>query len=147
MKKNTTKIRTYGELIQLPTFKERFEYLRLDGVVGEQTFGAQRYLNQKFYQKSPEWKRIRRKVIMRDMGRDMALEGYDIFGTIIVHHLNPITLDDINNLTDLLLNPDYLVCVKPSTHNAIHYGDETVLRTNVVVERKPNDTCPWRKQI
>ena len=137
-------MKTYGELIALPTFEERFNYLKLDSQVAKETFGVERYLNQRFYQKSPEWRRVRRAVIIRDMGRDMALEGYDIHGKIIIHHINPIEPEDIYTLSKRLMDMDNLVCVKPSTHNAIHYGDETILRTNVVVERKPNDTCPWK---
>lgn len=138
------RIRTYGELISFPTFEERFNYLRLDSRVGEETFGVERYLNQRFYQKSLEWERIRREVIIRDMGCDLALPGHDIFGTIVVHHMNPITSKDIMLVSERLLDPNHLVCVKPETHRAIHYGDETILRTNTIVERKPNDTCPWK---
>lgn len=135
--------KTYSELITLPTFEERFRYLKLDGYVGEATFGFNRYLNQKFY-RSDEWKKIRDEVIVRDLGCDLALDGYEIHGGIIIHHMNPITPSDILYKTDLLLNPEYLVCVKNTTHNAIHFGDETILRTNQVIDRRPNDTCPWR---
>lgn len=136
--------RSYTELLTLPTFEERFRYLQLDGIVGVETFGADRYLNQKFYHKSPEWKRVRREVIIRDMGCDLGLEGYEIHGMILIHHMNPITPDDIRFMTDALLNPEYLICTKAATHNAIHYGDDTILRSNIVTERKPNDTCPWK---
>lgn len=135
-------IRRYSELIRIPTFEERFEYLRLDGQVGADTFGSDRYLNQIFY-KSPEWKKIRDEIIIRDQCCDLAMPGYDIYGPVLIHHLNPITKEDILSRTDLLLNPEYLVCTIQSTHNAIHYGDVNLLITNPV-ERKPNDTCPWK---
>ncbi|MEJ8753856.1 hypothetical protein [Coprococcus sp. HCN-4056] len=135
-------IRRYSELIQIPTFEERFEYLRLDGQVGADTFGSDRYLNQIFY-KSPEWKKIRDEIIIRDQCCDLAMPGYDIHGPVLIHHLNPITKADILSRTDLLLNPEYLVCTIQSTHNAIHYGDVNLLITNPI-ERKPNDTCPWK---
>lgn len=135
-------IRRYSELIQIPTFEERFEYLRLDGQVGVDTFGSDRYLNQIFY-KSPEWKKIRDEIIIRDQCCDLAMPGYDIYGPVLIHHLNPITKEDILSRTDLLLNPEYLVCTIQSTHNAIHYGDVNLLITNPI-ERKPNDTCPWK---
>ena len=134
-------IRRYSELIQIPTFEERFEYLRLDGQVGADTFGSDRYLNQIFY-KSPEWKKIRDEIIIRDQCCDLAMPGYDIYGPVLIHHLNPITKEDILSRTDLLLNPEYLICTIQSTHNAIHYGDANLLITNPI-ERKPNDTCPW----
>lgn len=135
-------IRRYSELIQIPTFEERFEYLRLDGQVGADTFGSDRYLNQIFY-KSPEWKKIRDEIIIRDQCCDLAMSGYAIHGPVLIHHLNPITKEDILSRTDLLLNPEYLVCTIQSTHNAIHYGDANLLITNPI-ERKPNDTCPWK---
>lgn len=136
-------MRTYSELITLPTFEERFNYLRLDSRVGDVTFGCERYLNQRFY-RSTEWKQLRDKIIVRDMGCDMALPGFEIHSPIYIHHMNPINTKDIYEMTDYLMNPEYLVCVKYTTHNAIHYGDETIIRTNVVTERRPNDTCPWR---
>lgn len=135
-------IRRYSELIKLPTFEERFRYLRLDGQVGADTFGSDRYINQIFY-KSPEWKKIRDEIIIRDQCCDLAMPGYDIHGPVLIHHLNPITKEDILSRTDLLLNPEYLVCTIQSTHNAIHYGDVNLLITNPI-ERKPNDTCPWK---
>lgn len=138
------KIRTYSELIKLPTFMERFNYLSLKGIVAEETFGFDRYLNQKFY-RSSEWRRLRNKIIVRDNGCDLGVAGYDIFEKIVIHHMNPLRLNDIVNSTDFLMNPEYLICVRPITHNAIHYGDESLLMANEVVERKPNDTCPWRK--
>lgn len=139
-----TNIRTYSELITIPTFEERYEYLRLDGRVGEETFGFDRYLNQAFYQRSQEWKRIRDFVIIRDNGCDLGIEGREIRGKILVHHMNPITKDDILKQSKFLLDPEYLICTLKSTHDAIHYGDENLLMTGPV-ERKPNDTCPWRK--
>ena len=115
-------IRTYTELMKLKTFKERFEYLKLSGVVGQDTFGYDRYLNQQFY-KSKAWKRIRDQVIIRDNGCDLGIEDRDINSRIYVHHMNPITKSDILNMTDMLLDPEYLICVSKNTHDAIHYGD------------------------
>lgn len=135
-------IRTYHELIALPTFKERFEYLKLSGSVGKQTFGFERYLNQKFYQ-SVEWRQLRDKIITRDRGCDLAMDGYDIVGRIYIHHMNPIKVDDIREATEYLLNPDYLITTTHGTHNAIHYGDGSLIVTEPI-ERKPNDTCPWK---
>lgn len=137
-------IRTYSELSKLSTFEERFEYLRLDGIVGEETFGFDRYLNQQFYQNDIEWKQVRRFVIMRDLGCDLGIEDREIPGKIIVHHMNPITKDDLINRTKFLLDPEYLICTLKSTHDAIHYGDENLLMKGPV-ERTKNDTCPWRK--
>lgn len=137
-------IRTYSELITLPTFGERFEYLKLNGVVGEDTFGKNRFLNQLFYQDHPKWKAVRREVINRDLGWDLGVEGIYIPGMIIVHHMNPITLDDLENESDFLLNPEYLISTSHNTHNAIHYGDVRLLIT-APVERTKNDTCPWRR--
>lgn len=136
-------MKTYSELITFPTFKERYDYLRLGGAVGQDTFGFDRYLNQKFYH-SKEWAQIRRDVIIRDEGRDLAMEGYEIQNGLYIHHMNPIRKEDIVRATELLLNPEYLVCVSFSTHQAIHYGDEKLL-PQLPVERRPNDTCPWRQ--
>lgn len=136
-------IKKYSELIALPTFEERFEYLRLDGSVGEQTFGFDRYINQLFYQ-SYEWKKIRDFVIIRDNGCDLGVEGHDIGGKILIHHMNPITVDDIQNRSEFLLNPDYLISTTHITHNAIHYGDERLLAKGPI-ERTKYDTCPWRR--
>ena len=138
----TTNIRTYSELVQLPTFEERFDYLRLDGVVGKDTFGFDRYLNQQFY-RSSEWKRIRNRVIVRDNGCDLGIDGYEIHGSILIHHINPISIEDLQHMSDLLMNPEYLICVSHRTHNAIHYGDESLIVT-APIERRQNDTCPWR---
>lgn len=135
-------IRTYSDLIKLPTFEERYLYLKLDGVVGEDTFGFARYLNQAFY-RSPEWRKIRRDVIIRDNGCDMALEDEPIVGRIYVHHLNPITPEDLENRSPKLFDMENLVSVSYNTHQAITYGiDSLVHRQNI--ERAPNDTCPWR---
>lgn len=135
-------IKTYSELILLPTFEERFKYLQLNGRVGDDTFGFDRYINQKFY-RSAEWKRIRDYIIIRDNGCDLAVDGYEIHGRILIHHMNPITISDIKFSTEYLMNPDYLICVTHSTHNAIHYGDEKQIITGPVVRTK-NDTCPWK---
>lgn len=135
-------IRTYNELILLPTFKERFEYLKLSGRVGEETFGFDRWINQKFY-RSAEWKHVRDQVIIRDNGCDLGVEGREIYGKILIHHMNPITKKDILDRTDLLLNPMYLISVTKQTHDAIHYSDESILMNDPIV-RSRNDTCPWR---
>lgn len=136
-------IKTYSELIQIPSFEERFEYLKLDGNVGEDTFGFDRWMNQIFY-RSPEWKRIRDEVIIRDNGCDLAMPGHEIYGRILIHHMNPISVDDIERRTDLLLNPEYLISTLHRTHNAIHYGDKSLLPQGLIV-RTPNDTCPWKR--
>lgn len=141
--KTMTTIKTYSELITLPTFRERYQYLRLDGSVGQDTFGFDRYMNQVFY-RSREWKAIRDYVIIRDNGCDLGVEGYEIGSKIIIHHMNPITVRDIENESAFLLNPEYLICTMHNTHNAIHYGDETLLVTEPI-ERTLHDTCPWRK--
>ena len=135
-------IKTYSELILLPTFEERFRYLKLNGRIGEETFGLDRYLNQIFYT-SDEWRKVRRDVIVRDNGCDLGVLDREIHGLITVHHLNPISVEDILNRTEILLNPEYLICVSDLTHKAIHYGDERLLIT-APVERRPNDMCPWR---
>ena len=142
MTTNTTSIRTYSELITLPTFEERFKYLQLNGSVGKDTFGFDRYVNQNFY-RSKEWKRVRDFVILRDNGCDLAADGYVIYGKIIIHHMNPITVKDIESVTDYLMNPEYLICTTHSTHNAIHYSDGSLLMM-LPTERRKNDTCPWR---
>ena len=138
-----TIIRTYSELSKLKTFEERYRYLRLNGKVGEETFGFDRWLNQRFY-KDPEWLSIRDKVIIRDNGCDLGIKDRKITGRIIVHHMNPITKEDILRRSDFLLNPDYLICTVKNTHDAIHYGDDSLL-INEFVERSRNDTCPWRR--
>lgn len=135
--------RCYSELIALPTFEERYRYLRLKGNVGVDTFGFDRYLNQQFY-RSIEWKRIRDEVIVRDNGCDLGIEDRVIYGKILIHHMNPITEKDIIYRTDALMNPEFLICVTHRTHNAIHYGDESLLITAPIV-RTQYDTCPWKR--
>ena len=135
-------IRTYSELITIPTFEERFEYLQLKGSVGKDTFGYDRYLNQVLY-RSPEWKRLRNQIIIRDCGCDLACDGYDVYGKVLIHHLNPITVEDVLARSRKVFDPDNLVCVSHNTHNAIHYGDVDLLVTGPIIRTK-NDTCPWR---
>lgn len=142
MRRIMMSIKTYSELIALPTFEERYEYLRLNGRVGEDTFGFDRYLNQNFY-RSAEWRRIRDRVIVRDNGCDLAIDDRIIYGKILIHHMNPITDKDLFNLSDILLDPEYLICVSHNTHNAIHYGDGERLVKDPIVRTK-NDTCPWK---
>ena len=136
-------IRTYSELILLPTFDDRYQYLRLSGTVGEETFGFDRYLNQMFY-KSKEWKHIRNEVIIRDNGCDLGVPGREIYGKILIHHMNPIRKDDILRRSEYLLDPEYLICTVKNTHDAIHYGDEGLL-IRMPKARTKNDTCPWRR--
>lgn len=136
-------IRTYSELITLPTFEERFAYLQLNGKVGQDTFGFDRYLNQMFY-KSKEWKKVRNHIIVRDYGCDLGIEGREIRGNILIHHINPIEKDDITNSTIYLLDPEFLICTSKNTHDAIHYGNEELLIKDPIGRRK-NDTCPWKK--
>lgn len=135
-------IRTYSELITIPTFEERFEYLQLKGSVGKDTFGYDRYLNQVLY-RSPEWKRLRNQIIIRDGGCDLACDGYDIYDKVLIHHLNPITVEDVLARSRKVFDPDNLVCVSHNTHNAIHYGDMDLLVAGPIIRTK-NDTCPWR---
>ena len=135
-------IKTYSELITIPTFAERVEYLKLSGIVGQDTFGYDRYLNQIFYT-SPEWRRLRRDLIIRDNGCDLGIDDRMIYGQVFIHHMNPILLTDIQSRSDYLLNPDYLICTSFQTHNAIHYGDVNIV-LNESIERRKNDTCPWR---
>lgn len=137
-------IRTYSELITLPTFEERYKYLRIGGKVGEETFGFDRYLNQIFY-KSPEWLALRDEIIVRDLGCDLGIPGREILGRrILIHHMNPIRIEDIIYRSEFLLNPEYLITTVKSTHDAIHYGKEDPL-LYVTFERCKNDTCPWKK--
>lgn len=143
MSMKTKIIRTYSELITFDTFEDRFKYLQLNGQVCYETFGSNRYVNQALY-RSKEWKCFRDKIIIRDNGCDLGVEGYEIHTHIIIHHLNPITLDDIVNRNPCIFDPDNAICTKLSTHNAIHYGDESLLIT-VPIERTKNDTCPWRR--
>lgn len=138
------KLRCYSDLIQYSTFEDRLHYLELHGIVGEDTFGFDRYINQKFY-KSPEWRQVRDFVIVRDNGCDLGVKGYDIGDRIIVHHMNPLTLDDISNSSDFLLNPEYLICVSKETHDIIHYGfsSDRYSKSKEPVDRKPGDTKLW----
>ena len=135
--------RTYTELSKLKTFDERFKYLMLKGKIGIESFGYDRYLNQIFY-KSPQWKKLRNQIILRDNGSDLGLAEYPILGRIIIHHLNPISIDDVLDSNPDVFNPEYLICTAHKTHNAIHYGMEDYIREYKVVERRPNDTIPWR---
>lgn len=141
---NPVNIRSYSELVQLCTYEERFRYLSLEGVVGGDTFGFDRYLNQQFY-RSAEWKRARDIVISRDRGCDLGIPGREIQGKILVHHMNPLTVADIQGGGEFMLDPEYLVCVSHETHNAIHYGDKSVCRADIPVKRKPGDTAPWKR--
>lgn len=136
-------IRSYSDLKRLRTFEERFDYLKLNGAVGKDTFGYDRIFNQMFY-KSKEWKRLRDFIIARDNGCDLGLEGYEIHNRPIIHHMNPISLYDINNCTEILMNPEYLITTMHSTHNAIHYGNKNLLQKDPIT-RSANDTCPWKK--
>ena len=133
---------TYKELIQLSTFEDRFEYLRIGANIGEETFGFNRYLNQSFYH-SPEWKRFRREIILRDDGCDLAIKDRPIKGRVILHHLNPISESDIFDHTDVLFDPNNVICVSHDTHNALHYGDISLLAPSSVNERLPGDTKLW----
>lgn len=135
-------IKRYSELILLPTFEERYKYLQLNGIIGDETFGFDRYINQMFY-RSQEWKQVRDYVIVRDNGCDLGIEGHEIRGKILIHHMNPIGIKDIQQVNEFLLDPEYLITTMLSTHNAIHYGDESLLVTDPI-ERSKNDTCPWK---
>lgn len=139
----STLIRSYKELSRLKTFEERYRYLQLKGNVGRETFGFDRYLNQVFYQRNPKWKAARDTVIIRDNGCDLGIEGREIYGKIIVHHMNVVTIEDLERDSNILYDPEYLICTMHTTHNAIHYGDEHLLMLDPI-ERKPNDTCPWK---
>ena len=136
------RIKTYSELITFSTFEDRFEYLQLKGIVGQETFGFDRYLNQILYN-SKEWKHLRNEIIVRDNGCDLALEGFEIHGRILIHHINPITIDDVIKRREMVFDPENLICVTHNTHNAIHYGDKSLLITGPA-ERRANDTCPWK---
>ena len=140
---NTTNIKTYSEMVRLPTFLERYRYLKIGGQVGEGTFGYDRYLNQILY-RSSEWKRFRRDIIIRDNGCDLACDGYEIIGKVLIHHIDPITVRDIELRDPKIFDPENVVSVTLNTHNAIHYGDESLLITEPLV-RTPNDTCPWKR--
>ena len=139
-------IRSYSELVSLPTFAERYTYLKLEGLVGEETFGSRRFVNQDFY-RSYEWQKIRREVILRDNGLDLGVSGIPIAGQILIHHMNPLTLSDFVNRTEFLTNPEYLICVSKQTHNALHYGSDLVMlyaNDREYIPRFQNDTSPWR---
>lgn len=137
-------IKSYSELSKLKTFEERYEYLRLKGRVGEETFGFDRYLNQILYQRSHKWKHARDQVILRDNGCDLGVEGYEVPGKILVHHMNPITIEDVEQERDYVFDPEYLISTSLNTHNAIHYGDANLLSRGPI-ERTKHDTCPWRQ--
>ena len=136
-------IKTYSELISLPTFEDRFRYLQLKGFVGKDTFGFDRYLNQNFY-RSAAWKSVRDQVIIRDNGCDLGIEDRLIYGKVLIHHMNPINTRDILDMSEFLLNQESFICVSHATHNAIHYGDENLLIKEPVIRTK-NDTCPWKR--
>lgn len=136
------KIRYYSELIRIDSYLDRFEYLRLNGVPANITFGGHRWMNQELY-RSRKWKKVRDHVILRDEACDMAHPDYEIRTKLIVHHLNPITIDDLLDESELVFDPEFLVCVSYDTHNAIHYGDSSLLQLPPIV-RRPNDTCPWK---
>lgn len=141
----STIIRTYSDLILLPTFEERFKYLKLSGSVGKETFGFDRWINQFFYQRSYDWKKVRDHVIIRDNGCDLGMEGYEVNNQrIIIHHMNPISMEDFERESKYLLDPEFLISTTHKTHNAIHYGDERMLFT-APIERTMHDTCPWKK--
>ena len=135
-------LKTYSELKRLSSFIDRFRYLRMNSRVGEATFGFDRYINQMFYN-SGEWKSIRNEIIIRDEGCDLGIKDREIFGTILIHHMNPISIEDIKGYSDILINPEYLICTVLDTHNAIHYGDENLLAKDPII-RTRNDTCPWK---
>lgn len=141
--KRTSNIRTYHDLIQIPSFLERYEYLKIGGIVGETTFGYERYLNQMLYS-SRKWKDARNRVLIRDDGCDMGLADYPIGDKIYVHHMNPIIPEMVEENDPVLFEPEFLICVSYQTHNAIHYGDKSLLPQEPI-QREPNDTCPWRK--
>lgn len=136
-------LRRYSELKRLKTFEERYEYLRIGGLIGESTFGFERYLNQQLYT-SQRWRQLRNEIIIRDNGCDLGIEGRDICDKIIIHHMNPITRDQIQEPDDSMFDPEYLICVSLNTHNAIHYGDASLLKKDYI-PRRPNDTCPWKR--
>ena len=142
MKMTTGNIRTYSEMITLKTYEERFDYLKIGGQVGLETFGYDRYLNQILYN-TKQWKKFRREIIIRDNACDLACEGYEINYRILVHHINPITVEDIINRNPMIFDPENAITTTHRTHNAIHYGDKNLLILQPV-ERTPNDTCPWR---
>lgn len=135
-------LRKYSELRRFLTFKERYEYLRIGGLVGESTFGFERFLNQALYN-SQRWRLLRNEIIIRDNGCDLGIEGRDIYDKIIIHHMNPLTREQMKEPDESMFDPEYLICVSPRTHNAIHYGDASLLQQDYI-PRRPNDTCPWK---
>lgn len=137
-------MKTYSELMSINSFVDRYKFLQIPGIVGEQTFGSSRFLNQEFY-RSREWKSFRNSIIIRDQGRDLGVLGHDIFGLVIVHHINPITEKMLRYSNRMVLDPENVICVSSNTHKAIHYGEEGLLmKSPIFVEREPNDTIPWR---
>lgn len=141
--RNYGKIRCYSELIQISDFRDRFEYCKVFGKVGEDTFGSRRWLNQYFYN-TVEYRKLRQNIIRRDLGNDLAHNEYPIFGMVVIHHLNPIDEEDILNRSKYAWDPEYMICVSEKTHKAIHYSSFDLIDFSFA-ERKPNDTCPWRK--
>lgn len=139
----TMRNKSYSELIQIPTYLERYRYLRIGGRVGKETFGYDRYLNQILY-RTGEWKRFRRDIIVRDNGCDLACEGYTIYGNILVHHIDPITVEDVLRRDPMIFDPENVIATCLNTHNAIHYGDESLLVTDPIIRTK-YDTCPWKR--
>lgn len=139
----TMSIRTYSELITLPTFEERYEYLKLGGSVGQETFGYDRYLNQLLY-RSTDWRSFRERIIIRDNGCDLACEGFEVPNRIIIHHIDPVTVQDILNRHPKVFDPENVISTSHNTHLAIHYGDKSILVT-APIERRKNDTCPWKR--
>ena len=137
--------KSYTELNKLKTFEERFEYLKMDGIVGVDTFGANRYLNQILYT-SLEWRTFRNEIIIRDEGCDLAVKGYEINNNIIVHHINPLTVEDILNRSSKIFDRNNVICVSLDTHNRLHYGNDKIPFRGVIVERTPYDTCPWKRR-
>ena len=135
-------LRRYSELKRLKTFEERYEYLRIGGLVGESTFGFERFLNQALYT-SQRWRLTRNKIIVRDNGCDLGVEGHDIYDKIIIHHMNPLVRGDLEDPDDSIFDPEFLICVSPRTHNAIHFGDASLLPKEYI-PRRPNDTCLWK---
>lgn len=135
--------RYFSDMIALKTFDERFRYLQLNGIVGDLKFNGHRYLNQMLY-KCPEWRNVRREIIIRDEGMDLACNDHPIYGKLLVHHINPISVEDVLERRPIIFDPENLITVSFETHNAIHYGDDSILRRNIVVERKENDMIPWR---
>ena len=133
----------YSDLIKFKTFEERFKYLEMGGHIGIESFGYDRYLNQAFY-KSPDWRKLRNQIILRDGGMDLGVDGYPLNGRVIIHHINPISVDDVLEFNPDIFNPEYLISCSHQTHNALHYGNEDYLNRFKIIERRPNDTIPWR---